>query len=240
MKSGLIEPQGLALPQDSYRCANPLQGYLDIPLEGQYPKTTLGSPPREWMHRIAFNSPGASLVPPKLSKWSFPASLVPPRLSNWSFPASLVPPRLSNWSFPASLVPPWRLAGCPISPFLPPWCLPGCPIDPFLPPWCFPGCPISCLPGASQAVQLASLVPHRLSNWSFPASLVPPKLSNWSFPVSLVPPTVQLVLSCHLVLSCLPGASPVVQLVLSYLPDRLLESVGLALADYWSHPVVGI
>ena len=47
LKNGLIEPQGLALPQDSYRCANPLQGHLDIPLEGQYPKTTLGSPPRE-------------------------------------------------------------------------------------------------------------------------------------------------------------------------------------------------
>ena len=45
LKNCLIEPQGLALPQDSYRCANPLQGYLDIPLEGKYPKTTLGSPP---------------------------------------------------------------------------------------------------------------------------------------------------------------------------------------------------
>ena len=33
LKSGLIEPQGLALPQDSYRCANPLQGYLDLPYE---------------------------------------------------------------------------------------------------------------------------------------------------------------------------------------------------------------
>ena len=28
LESGLIEPQGLALPQDSYRCANPIQGYL--------------------------------------------------------------------------------------------------------------------------------------------------------------------------------------------------------------------
>ena len=59
----------------------------------------------------------SSLVPLKLSKWSFPASLVPPdtsqavhlvlfgslvpsRLSKQSFPASLVPPRLSNRSFP--------------------------------------------------------------------------------------------------------------------------------------------
>ena len=40
LKTGLIEPQGLVLPQDSYRCANPSQGYLDIPLEGKYPKTT--------------------------------------------------------------------------------------------------------------------------------------------------------------------------------------------------------
>ena len=45
LESGLIEPQGLALPQDSYRCANPLQGYLDIHLEREYPKTTLQSPP---------------------------------------------------------------------------------------------------------------------------------------------------------------------------------------------------
>ena len=119
--------------------------------------------------------PGVSLVPPRLSKWSFPASLVPP----WClpgcpinpFPAFLVPRRLSNWSFPASLVPPWCLAGCPIGPFLPPWCLPGCPNGHVLPPWCLPGASflppwclsgasqaiqmvLSCLPGASQAVQL--------------------------------------------------------------------------------------
>ena len=53
---------------------------------------------------------------------------------------------------------------------------------------------LSCLPGASQAVQLilslppgASLVPPRLSKWCVPSSLVPPRLSNWSFPASLVP-----------------------------------------------------
>ena len=98
-------------------------------------------------------------MPPRLSKWSFPASLVPPwclagclispflppwclpGASHWSFPASLAPPKLSNQSFPASLVPPWCLPGCPISPFLPPWCFAGCPISPFLPPWCLPGCP---------------------------------------------------------------------------------------------------
>ena len=68
-----------------------------------------------------------------------------------------------------------------------PWCLAGCPIGSFRSPWCFPGAPqaaqliLSCVPGASQAVQLvlsclpgASLVPLRLSKWSFPASLVLP------------------------------------------------------------------
>ena len=107
----------------------------------------------------------------------------------------------------ASLVPPWCLTDCPISPFLHPWCLPGAsqivplvlsclpglpwclssfPNGPCLPPWCLPGAfPVSwCLPGALQIILSclpgASLVPHRLSNWSFPASLVPP----WSFPIS--------------------------------------------------------
>eukprot|EP00439_Symbiodinium_sp_Y106_P016269 s7609_g2.t1 len=148
--------------------------------------------------------------------------------------ASLVPRRLSKYSFLASLVPPWCLASCPISPFLPAWCLPG----------------------ASQAVQLVlSCLPG--------ASLVPPRLSNWSFPASQA---VQLVLSClpgasqavQLDLSCLPGAShgcPMVLLGVLAPPGlsnglctaliksgrgRLLESIGLALADYWSHPVVGI
>ena len=44
---------------------------------------------------------------------------------------------------------------------------------------------LSCLPGASQAVQLilscllgASLVPPRVSNWLFPTSLVPRRLSK--------------------------------------------------------------
>ena len=54
-----------------------------------------------------------------------------------------------------------------------PWCLAGCPIGPFQSPWCLPGCPNgSFLPGTS---------------------LVPPRLSKWSFPASLV---VQVVLSC--------------------------------------------
>ena len=44
LESGLIEPQGLALPQDSYCCANPIQGYLVSTYEGEYPKTGAGSP----------------------------------------------------------------------------------------------------------------------------------------------------------------------------------------------------
>ena len=73
--------------------------------------------------------------------------------------ASLVPPRLSKWCFPASLAPSGCFAGCPIDPFLPPWCLPGYPNGSFLPPWCLAGCPRDpflppwCLPGASQAFQ---------------------------------------------------------------------------------------
>ena len=108
----------------------------------------------------------ASLVPRRLSKWSFPASLVPPRQRS----ASPGPPGLSTWPFP----PPWCLPAASqafqmvLSCLLvPPWCL-G-------PPWCLQVCPNGpfCLPGASQAVQMvlsclpgASLVPRRLSNWS--------------------------------------------------------------------------
>ena len=43
-------------------------------------------------------------------------------IGNPALKVSLVPPRLSKWLFPASLVPPWCLARCPIDPFLPPWC----------------------------------------------------------------------------------------------------------------------
>ena len=127
-----------------------------------------------------------------------------------------------------------------------------------------------CLPGASQAVQLvlsclpgASLVPPScptspfLPPWCL---LVPRRLSNWSFPASLVPPWC--LLGCQIVLSCLPGASlrssgvpgtsRTVQMVFQWRLavsrvskiksglGRFLESVGLALADYWCHPVVGI
>ena len=83
---------------------------------------------------------------------------------------SLVPPKLSKWLFPASLVPPWCLADCPIDPFLPFSRLASCPNGSFLPLWCFPGASqasqliLSCLagasesflafPGASQAVQM--------------------------------------------------------------------------------------
>ena len=154
-------------------------------------------------------------------------------------------------------LPPWCLPACPLGAFLPPWCLPGAsqavqlvlsclpgasqsvqlilschpgasqtvqlalvpPIGPFLPPWCLPGCPIGpflppwCLPGCPIG---AFLPPWCLPGASFPASQAV-RLSTWCFPVSLVPPRL---------FSCLPG--------------RLLESVSLALADYWSHPVVGI
>ena len=50
---------------------------------------------------------GASLVPPRLSKWLFPASLVPRRLSNGSFPASL---KTSNpkWKQEDHPMQPWR------------------------------------------------------------------------------------------------------------------------------------
>ena len=72
---------------------------------------------------------------------------------------------IGNPVLQVSLVPPWCLPVCPNGSFLPPWCLAGCPIDPFLPPWCLQAVQLilSCLPGASQAVQMA-----------FPASLVPP------------------------------------------------------------------
>ena len=64
---------------------------------------------------------------------------------------------------------------------MPPW------LSPFLPPWCLPGASqavqmvLSCLPGVQSVLSCppgASLVPRRLSNWSFPASLVPP----WCLP----------------------------------------------------------
>ena len=152
-----------------------------------------------------------------------------------------MPPRLSKWSLPASLVSPWCLPGCPNGNFLPSWCPPGCPISPFLPPWC--------LPGASQAVQMllsclpgASLVPPRPSKWSFRASLV----SSRSFPASLVPPwCLAGCRSClpgaslvprrvsKMVLSCLPGTSQAVQLVLSCLPG---VSLVLPRLSKWSFP----
>ena len=107
---------------------------------------------------------------------------------------------IGNPVLQVSLVPPWCLPAYPNGSFLPPWCLADCPIDPFLPPWC-----LSCLPGASQAVQMV-----------FPASLVPP----WSLadcPMSpFLPPWC--LASCQMVLSCFPGASQAVQLILSCLP----------------------
>ena len=80
---------------------------------------------------------------------------------------------IGNPALQVSLVSPWCLPGKPNGSFLPPWCLADCPIDfpscpndlsclpgasdcpmsPFLPPWCCQMV-LSCLPGASQAVQL--------------------------------------------------------------------------------------
>ena len=90
-----------------------------------------------------------SFLPPRLSKWSFPAFLVPPWppinpfLHPWCLPGCPISPFLPPWCFPSCpigpFLPPWCLAGCPTGPFLPPWCLPGCPNGPFLPHWCFPG-----------------------------------------------------------------------------------------------------
>ena len=73
-----------------------------------------------------------------------------------------------------------------------PWCLPGKPNGSFLPPWTAQLI-LSCLPGASQAVQMV-----------FPASLVPRKLPNGSF---LPPWCLAGCQAVQMVLSCLPGAS---------------------------------
>ena len=86
-------------------------------------------------------SPNGSLLPP----WCFAgcpsdpsclpgASLVPPKLSKSFLPASLCLAGCPNDPF----LPPWCLASSPMNPFLPPWCLSGCPNGPFLPPWCLP------------------------------------------------------------------------------------------------------
>ena len=75
-------------------------------------------------------------------------------------------------------------------------------------------------------------MPHRLSNWSFPASLVPPWcLAGCPFlPPWCLPGASQAV---QLILSCLPGASQAVQLVLSCLPGASLVSARLS---KWSFP----
>ena len=195
-------------------------------------------------------------------KWSFPASLVlpwcltgcpiSPFLPPWCLPGASQAVQMVLSCFPGAsqavqmvLSCPWCFPGCPIGPFLSPWCLPGCPIGPFLPPWCLAGCPINpvlppwCLPARKKE----DVWPDRQS---CPASLVPPRLSTWSFPASLVPPWC--LAGCptrpfrfpgasqavQMVLSRLPGASQAVQMVLSCLPGasqpclgRLLESSGL-------------
>ena len=115
--------------------------YVDI----YYPKPQGFDP--KWVLRFFLDM--CLLVPPGLSKCSFPASLVPPWclagcpsgpfLPPWCF---LAPPRLSKWSFPASLVVPGASLvppGCPNGPFLPSWCLPRS--------WGLPACPESFLEG---------------------------------------------------------------------------------------------
>ena len=121
-------------------------------------------------------------------------------------------------------------------------------------PWCLPGASqavqvaLSYLPGASQAVQLV-------------LSCLPGASQAVQMALSYLPGASQAV---QLVLSCLPGASQAVRLVLSngflaalgclpgkqnqiwpwqitgvswFCLGRLLESFGLALADYWSDPI---
>ena len=161
------------------------------------------------------------LVPPRLSKWLFPTSLVPRRLSKCLPGVSQVVQLVLSCLPGASLVPP----GCPNGSFLPPWCLPASPV----PPWRLAGCPISpfllpwCLPGASQAVQmiLACLLGASLRDESCGLLGCPSGFS---------------------VAGCLPGKQKqigpwqITGVSWSCL-GRLLESFGLALADYWSDPI---
>ena len=107
MESGLIEPLGLALPRDSYRCANPIQGNLESTYEGEYPKTGAVSPLPGNIALVAQDCLSQPLVPP----WCLPGCPNDPFLPPWCIPgasqvvqlvlsclpgASLVPPRLSK------------------------------------------------------------------------------------------------------------------------------------------------
>ena len=92
---------------------------------------------------------------------------------------------------------------------VPPWRLAGCPISPFLFPWCLPGCPNDpCLP------------PCHIPAGRCRAELWPPSTSL----------PVQMVFQWRLAVS---RASKIKSGL-----GRLLESVGLALADYWNHLVL--
>ena len=114
--------------------------------------------------------PGASLLSclPSVA-WCLIISFLPPRLSKWSFPASPNGPFLPSWCLPgfqlglsctpsASLVVQLVLS-----------CLPDAsPVVQLV---------LSCIPSARRLSNWSfptSLVPPRLSKWSFPASLVPP------------------------------------------------------------------
>ena len=120
-------------------------------------------------------------LPPRLSKWSFPASLVlrwppiSPFLPPWCLPGASINPFLPPWCLPSCPIGPslplWCLAGYPIGPFLPPWCLPGCPNGPFLPPWCLAGCPTGHAPYSSRRrFHICRLVPK--PNLSLPLLLL--------------------------------------------------------------------
>ena len=179
----------------------------------------------------------ASLVPRKLSNESFPASLVLLRLSTWSFPLWCLLVRgnpvlacatgSQPWSPPQDLPRTGPIATeivlklCKIRrpskigirsaivrrvSLVPPWYLPGGANGSFLPPWCLAGI-LSCLPGASQAVQMVlSYLPG--------ASLA----VRWI--LSCLPGASQAV---QRALSCLPGASQAVQMDLSCLPGASLS-----------------
>ena len=120
--------------------------------------------------------PGGCPMDPFLPPWCFASCPMSPFLPPWCLSGRLCYgqpaveptqdlPRTGPFAIEIVLKS-WRAFTCL-------WCLRACPIDPFLPPWC--------LPGASQAIQMAlSCLPG--------AFLVPRRLSKW-------------------ILSCLPGAS---------------------------------
>ena len=176
-------------------------------------------------------------MPPRLSKWSFPASRHKPSTLQHSsrstgLPltapgASLLPPGLSKWSFPAS------------------WCLPGASQAVQLVLSCFPGASqavqlvLSCLPGALQAVHCPIgpfLLPWCLPGWPFGPFLPPCCLAGC--PISpFLPPW------------CLPGVSRLSKWSwwswhLPGSPNGLLMALGCLLAKQnqicWPWQITGV